>query len=132
MGFGLMYLVIKQREKGQTATGTEKSQTRTGNSRGRDAMMKERRLVTQTKPKRYVMSIASVIKDNTDEAKEDNMSKARQRRMEHEATRSIRRGWDNNEYKAYRKPAEKSTKHLNGPVKVFTQEEIEAYMRGEL
>jgi len=60
------------------------------------------------------------------------MSKAMQRRMEHETTREIRRGWIDNEYTTYRKPAEKGTKHLNGPVKVFTQEEIEAYMRGEL
>lgn len=57
------------------------------------------------------------------------MSKARAKRMEHELTRSIRRGWDNNEYTSYRKPAEKSTRKLNGPVKVFTKEEIEQYMK---
>lgn len=59
------------------------------------------------------------------------MYKSRMRRMEHETTRSIRRGWDN-EYKAYTGKKEKSTKHLNGPVKVFTKEEIEAYMKGEM
>lgn len=56
------------------------------------------------------------------------MSKARAQRMEHELTRSIRRGWDN-QYTAYRKPTEKSTRKLNGPVKVFTKEEIEQYMK---